>query len=191
MNVSGGGGGGASALSGLSDVTISSPSNGQALVYNNGTGKWENAAVSATNSTYCYARCTDGSNGGGGGELDLTWDGTLYFAESEAFRNPSDKKQLIVPTGKGGKYRIRIICMIQNAGTGLSFLRVLINGAEKDRQGQSGPSGAYQQLVLEYIATLSAGDVITASVNVNGNGYYLGDYGGVKGGTSISVESWT
>lgn len=40
---SGGGGGGASALTDLSDVAVSSPSDGQALKYNPTTGKWENS----------------------------------------------------------------------------------------------------------------------------------------------------
>lgn len=38
----GGGGGGSSALSGLTDVDISNPTNGQTLVYNATSGKWEN-----------------------------------------------------------------------------------------------------------------------------------------------------
>lgn len=41
---SGGGGGGSSTLSGLTDVDISNPSNGQTLVYNATSGKWENGA---------------------------------------------------------------------------------------------------------------------------------------------------
>lgn len=47
--------GGASALSGLTDVALSSPSNGQALVYNATSGKWENQTI--------------GGGGGGGGTL--------------------------------------------------------------------------------------------------------------------------
>lgn len=39
-----GGPGGASALSGLTDVDISNPTDGQTLVYNAATGKWENGA---------------------------------------------------------------------------------------------------------------------------------------------------
>lgn len=39
-----GGPGGASALSGLTDVDISNPSDGQTLVYNTTSGKWENGA---------------------------------------------------------------------------------------------------------------------------------------------------
>lgn len=38
------GGGGSSTLSGLTDVNISNPTDGQTLVYNATTGKWENGA---------------------------------------------------------------------------------------------------------------------------------------------------
>lgn len=41
-----GGGGGSSTLSGLTDVDISNPTDGQVLVYNAETGKWENGAAS-------------------------------------------------------------------------------------------------------------------------------------------------
>ena len=44
---SGGGGGGAMSLADLVDVNISSPANGDALLYNSSTGKWYNGAVSA------------------------------------------------------------------------------------------------------------------------------------------------
>lgn len=39
---SGGGGGGSTTLAGLTDVDISNPSNGQTLVYNSTSEKWEN-----------------------------------------------------------------------------------------------------------------------------------------------------
>ena len=39
---SGGGGGGSSTLSGLTDTTITSPSNGQVLTYNSSSSKWVN-----------------------------------------------------------------------------------------------------------------------------------------------------
>lgn len=42
---SGGGGGGASALGDLTDVSLSSPTNGQALVYNATSHKWENQTI--------------------------------------------------------------------------------------------------------------------------------------------------
>lgn len=42
-----GGGGGSSTLAGLSDVTITSATNGQALVYNSTSSKWENTTTYA------------------------------------------------------------------------------------------------------------------------------------------------
>lgn len=47
-----GGGGGSSTLAGLDDVNISSPTDGQALIYNNATGKWENKAGGGGSSTF-------------------------------------------------------------------------------------------------------------------------------------------
>ena len=45
LNSAGGGGGGASSLDDLQDVNLSSPTNGQALVYNATSGKWENQTI--------------------------------------------------------------------------------------------------------------------------------------------------
>lgn len=55
---------GASALSNLSDVSISSPSNGQALVYSSSSKKWSNVTLET----------------GGGGSVDLS----DYLTKSEA-----------------------------------------------------------------------------------------------------------
>ena len=54
LNAGGGGGGGATTLGELSDVVITNPQNGQALIYNSGTGMWVNGA---------------GGGGGGGGSV--------------------------------------------------------------------------------------------------------------------------
>jgi hypothetical protein len=69
----GGGGGGASAINDLSDVTISSPSNGQVLKYNSTTSQWENG--------------TDATGGGGGGasQLDDLSDVAITSAASGDF----------------------------------------------------------------------------------------------------------
>jgi hypothetical protein len=48
----GGGGGGSSTLAGLNDVNISSPTDGQALVFDNATQKWVNRAGGGGSSTF-------------------------------------------------------------------------------------------------------------------------------------------
>jgi hypothetical protein len=53
--VSVGAGGGSSTLAGLSDVSISGPTNNQVLTYNSGAGKWENAAP-GSGSSYTATR---------------------------------------------------------------------------------------------------------------------------------------
>lgn len=55
------GGGGSSTLSGLSDVTITSPTDGQGLVYDATNQVWVNGDVS----------------GGGGGNIDTLWSGSV------------------------------------------------------------------------------------------------------------------
>ena len=57
-----GGGGGSSTLAGLNDVNISSPTDGQALVYDNTTQKWVNGAGGGGSST--FAGLTDVSVAG-------------------------------------------------------------------------------------------------------------------------------
>ena len=51
---SGGGGGGSSTFAGLSDVDITSPTNGQVPTYNATSGKWENATPSGGTGTVRY-----------------------------------------------------------------------------------------------------------------------------------------
>ena len=50
--ISQGGGGGSSTLAGLNDVNISSPTDGQALVFDNATQKWVNRAGGGGSSTF-------------------------------------------------------------------------------------------------------------------------------------------
>lgn len=67
-----GGGGGATTLAGLTDVAISSPTNGQLLTYDTGTSKWKNqdavgggvgslAGYRRTNRMVCKQKATGGS----------------------------------------------------------------------------------------------------------------------------------
>lgn len=63
----GSGGGGSSTLSGLTDVDISNPTDGQVLVYNATAQKWENGANCITRFTSTYDSVNDKS------VLSATW----------------------------------------------------------------------------------------------------------------------
>lgn len=69
-----GGGGGSSTLAGLNDVNISSPSTGQALIYNSTTQKWENGAGGGGSST--LAGLTDVSVTGASNKDTLSYNST-------------------------------------------------------------------------------------------------------------------
>lgn len=60
-------GGGSSTLSGLTDVDISNPTDGQTLVYNASTGKWENGAGGGGGASVLVVTDTAGT-------LDKTWN---------------------------------------------------------------------------------------------------------------------
>jgi len=116
MNVSGGVQGGASAFSGLSDVAISSPSTGQVPVYNSGTSKWENGAVSATDSTKLPK---DGSSSMSG-PVVFGADSSTTSANYEIVRI-SNKLVRNAPSGKAISDRINGVEMLSLDGNGDTF----------------------------------------------------------------------
>ena len=100
LNDGGGGGGGASSLAELSDVQLTSPTNGQALVYNATSGKWENQSI---------------GGGGGGGTLTsiglvmptgfavspatLTADGSFTVTFASGYRLLTSEDETIIQYG--------------------------------------------------------------------------------------------
>ena len=73
----GGGGGGATALTDLVDVAISSPTNGQVLMYNSSTGKWYNGTVqSGGGGTVTSITAGTGLTGG-----TITSSGTIALSQ--------------------------------------------------------------------------------------------------------------
>ena len=72
-----GGSGGATALSDLVDVTISSPSNGQALVYDSSLNKWKNATIQQSGGTVTSITAGIGLSGG-----TITNSGTIAISST-------------------------------------------------------------------------------------------------------------
>lgn len=75
----GGGGGGATALTDLVDVAISSPLNGQALVYNSTTGKWMNSTIQTGSSAWADITGKPNTIAGYGITDAYIQNGTIYL----------------------------------------------------------------------------------------------------------------
>ncbi len=78
----GGGGGGASYLGDLEDVTLSSPSTGQALVYRN--GKWVNATISAGVTSVNTGTGLTGGPITGAGTISINSTYQTYISHGES-----------------------------------------------------------------------------------------------------------
>ena len=100
---SSGGGGGASALAGLTDVALSSPTNGQALVYNATSGKWENQTIGGGGSGTLTSIGLVMPTGFAVSPATLTADGsfTVSFATGYALPTTADVNKGVTAYGWG------------------------------------------------------------------------------------------
>ena len=113
----GGGGGGATALSGLSDVTLGLLANGQILQYNSGSGQWENTALTGQ---LTYKGAFDASTGTPA--LTNALKGDFYVisvAGTQFGQSWSIGDHLIVNADMGGVIDPAKIDKIDNTETGL------------------------------------------------------------------------
>lgn len=100
---SGSGTGGATTLAALTDVAIGSPTNGQGLIYNSTSGKWENQAIS-------------GGSGTGTGGYNM--GSTVFGYRSTTFT--VDKTFNVTPTRTGvGRYRVTFASTLADDKYGL------------------------------------------------------------------------
>jgi hypothetical protein len=113
----GGGGGGATALGGLSDVTLGVLANGQILQYNSGSGQWENTALTGQ---LTYQGAFDASTGTPA--LTNALKGDFYVisvAGTQFGQSWSIGDHLIVNADMGGVIDNAKIDKIDNTETGL------------------------------------------------------------------------
>jgi len=113
----GGGGGGATALGGLSDVTLGVLANGQILQYNSGSGQWENTALTGQ---LTYKGAFDASTGTPA--LTNALKGDFYVisvAGTQFGQSWSIGDHLIVNADMGGVIDPAKIDKIDNTETGL------------------------------------------------------------------------
>lgn len=91
LNSGGGGGGGASTLGDLLDVQLTSPQNGQALIYNSSLGKWVNGNATAGTVTSVGMTVPTGFNIAGS---PITSSGTLALTFASGYSLPTTAKQM-------------------------------------------------------------------------------------------------
>ena len=83
QNSGGGGGGGSTTLAGLLDVAISNPSNGQSLVYNSTTHKWENSTMQRVTGITAGTGLSGGTiTGSGTIAIDSTYQSYISHGET-------------------------------------------------------------------------------------------------------------
>jgi hypothetical protein len=85
---------GSSTLAGLTDTNVSSPANGQLLIYDSGTSKWDNANLTSTGGTIAITNGAGTINleNAGGAPSDRRLKGDVEILE-----NPLDKVLAMLP----------------------------------------------------------------------------------------------
>ena len=112
-------GGGASALADLTDVALSSPTNGQALVYNATSGKWENQTIGGGGGGGTVTSITTGTGLTGG---PITTSGTIsinntyqsYISHGETAYSWGDHAQAGYATPSSVASQMQTYAKIQN-----------------------------------------------------------------------------
>ena len=97
-----GGGGGATALSGLSDVDLSSPSDGQVLKYNNTSQKWENADESGGGGGSSHSYSTDEQEVGTWIDGSKVYEKTAYESIGGSLSYDTGIQNIKIISIKGG-----------------------------------------------------------------------------------------
>ena len=146
-------------LNGLSDVTLTSPSNGQVIQYNSNTSKWENKSISVGDSVEFTQILSSGVKIG-----TITIDGTDY--------------DIYAPQGGGGSYEPNGVTytIINNATdetqSGQTARSIVVNKFEDNVQTDTG-SLSYATVVTTGPTNFTVGNVKTTYTLVSGTAYWI------------------
>ena len=128
------------ALANMTDVNISSPTNGQVLKYNSTTQKWENEA---------------GGGGGGGTAADVSYDNTSSGLIADDVQEAIDELNTIKAT----------TTMVNNKHT-VTSLEVMPSNWTTDTTSQSGTTLYKKQVSLNHVYANPSVDIGAASGRV-------------------------
>ena len=106
----GSGGGGSSTLAGLSDVALSSPTNGQALVYDSTSSKWVNGAGGGSSASGIYIGTCDTAGNQSAKQVTVSSDQGFVLEKGATicvkFTNTNTASNVTISVNNGTAYPI-------------------------------------------------------------------------------------
>lgn len=164
----GGSGSGSSTLAGLTDVAVGTASNGQSLVYNGSTSKWEATTVNngAEISASSYRNTAQSITSTGWQVLNMEaeeWDTANMISVGT---NPS---RITIPAGQAGRYLVTAYTSADMNASGGRWLSVYKNGALLRYCSMPGNAGlgGNQTFTCSWNLDLSAGDYVELAAYQN------------------------
>ena len=110
VEVSTGGGGGSSTLAGLSDVALSSPTDGQALVYDSASSKWVNGAGGGSSASGVYIGTCDTAGNQSAKQVTVSSDQGFVLEKGATicvkFDNTNSANNVTISVNNGTAYQI-------------------------------------------------------------------------------------
>ena len=165
------------AARGIEFPTPAAGDDGEALVYNHGTGAYVLTALSASSLKHCKAYNNTTQSIPNATATALTFN--AEEADTDAFHdNGTNPSRLTIPTGQGGVYLVTAFAYFGINGTGNRFLWLRVNGSAVRGGGASeeGHLTRDTRLGLAAILVLAAGDYIEAFVQQDtGGAFNAGD----------------
>lgn len=161
--VDGGGGGGASSLAGLSDVTLTSPSDNQFLQYSSSASKWENKTLSLATvaTTGAYSDLTGPPSIPTNGSFNLASLGDVVItslADTQvlAWDSTSSKwKNVSAGGGGGGGSLVTLSDVSITTGSGIDgYVVYWNNSASKFEAKSPAGSGAVAPTIVQSICAI-------------------------------------
>lgn len=147
-----------------SDMTISSPADGEALVYENSTSKWKNKKSLSRPSCRGYGANVQSIN-------NNSWTTIVIDAGNFDTHTMLGANKVTIPTGQAGKYLIMCGVSFDPHATGARSIKIRVNGSTYAYVKHEAVEAAdHTVMIVSTIEDLSAADEITVQAIQNSGG---------------------